>query len=65
MSVQPVPVERLPATCPSYLCFTLDTEEDLAQRVFLSRFGHLPEDMFFCNNLLWLGPIEEEDNNDG
>jgi hypothetical protein len=40
-----------------WLAFSLDHDEGDACRLFLARFGVLPELVLRSHNLLWIGPI--------
>lgn len=53
-------VELLQAKSKPHLCFTPDTDEDLAKRVFVSRFNVEPEHVFSDGQMLWVGPAPEE-----
>ena len=42
----------------SYMCFTLDVDEDQAAQEFKKRYGHWPEHILEDKGMLWLGPIK-------
>jgi hypothetical protein len=44
-----------------YMCFTLDTDHDIAKERFVQRFKTEPEEVFEYKHLLWVGPISREE----
>ena len=51
------PIET-PDSEASYMCFTLDVDEDQAAQEFKNRHGHWPEHILEDKGMLWLGPIK-------
>lgn len=46
-------------------CYTLDTNEDDAARLFVQRYGQPPERIIEAKGLLWLGPVPSKEADNG
>ena len=44
-----------------YMLFTLDTDQDLAERTFTSRFGYHPDKVVEEQGHVWVGPIKDRE----
>jgi len=49
---------------PKYLAFALGTDRELAKIRFKAKYGVDPERVFDGNNLLLLGPVPKENDNE-
>lgn len=54
---------RLVPLHEGFLCFTRDTDEEMARRVYTTRFHEEPEQVIDTGDMIRLGPVPEDEQN--
>lgn len=57
-------IEQKPMLNRKYLAFGVDTSEEMAEIVFRNRFGYSPTEIVEYKGLLYVGPVNVEDEDE-